>query len=223
MSDFSDRLRSKLERMTSKEKVAIVAPYDEVLNEFVQTVNATPEIPFRAFVERGTRAQRRTITIRPRYGELPRVPILVMAIQDRKITILAEKRRTFSSSQALQKFLEKYLDTLGAAVEEFAEMEQQPVQGYLRLRGFQEPEREDVVIEVDPEDQRRLATATPGSALTFEIRVLRFPGAGTYDVNQKYVALESNGFALELKSHETLSSDQVRVSGTVAVAESAAA
>jgi len=223
MSDFESRLRSKLNRMTAKEETGAVAPYDGVLEKFVEVVNTKQDLPFRMLLERSAVPQRRTITIRPRYGESPRIPLLVMVIQEEELLILAEKRKKISSPKALEAYLERFLDTLGAAVEDFAEMEQQPVQGYLRVRGRFDMERDDVAGQGPPEMPPKLATAKAGIASGREVRPLRFPGAGVYDHKRNYVALESNGFALEAISHEPLSSDKVRITGTVAMSESAAA
>lgn len=223
MSDFEDRLRSKLQRMTAAPPVGVIESYDKVLEDFVRVVNTETDFPFRLLLEKTSRPERRTISIQPRYRESPCLPLLVMALEDGKLMILAEKREYIASPAALQERLEQYLDTLGGAIQTFAELEQQPVQGYLRVRGPFDMDRDDVAVEVAPAAQKKLAMADAGAQVVLDVRPRRFPGAGTYNEKFNYVAFESNGFALEDIRHQTVSPDVLRLTGTKVRDESAAA
>jgi hypothetical protein len=218
MSEFGERLRSRLERMAAAgNEEAAPSPYDDVLHEFVHELNHA-DFDLHAELKVAAVPQRRIIEVWPKYRRFPRLLLLSFSIDGPRIHLLAENMRELPSVDALKQFLESFVvSSFPSTVDVFREIASEPVQGYLRTRGAFEIAPEDVLVVVSPEEQRRLATAAPGTSLTLDVVPQRFPGAGIYDPARPYAALESGGFALERTRVVPVEAGRVRVTGIVTV------
>jgi hypothetical protein len=216
MSEFGERLRSRLERMAASgdEEVA-PSPYDDVLLEFVRELNQA-NLLLHAELKVAGVPHRRLIEVWPKYRRFPRLRLLAFSIDGARIHLLAEDMRELPSVDALKQFLEGFVvSNFPSTVDVFREIASEPVQGYLRTRGAFEIAPEDVLVIVSPEEQQQLATAAPGTSLTLDVVPQRFPGAGIYDPARAYTALESGGFALERTRVVPVEAGRVRVTGVV--------
>jgi len=202
MSDFGERVKSKLSKMTAAQAPAAPSAYDAVLAEFVRRLNEA-DLNLHAEVEPREPPQRRLIITWPKYRRTNPMILLSFWIDGPRIHVLGEGKRELASVEDLEAFLDNFLDHshFPETIDAYREIAQQPVQGFLRTRGAFQSAPDDVLVLVSPEQQKNLATKAPGELVIAEVEPKSFPGAGVYDPNTTYLALESAGFAINILNH----------------------
>src|SRR5262249_52843755 len=87
-------------------------------------------------------------------------------------------------------------------------------EGYLRARRAGQLTREDVVVEISPEIQSALVEQAEGSAVDIMVVLISASGAGAFDPQRSYVALESSGVRVDDLRVEVIDQKSLRIRGT---------
>jgi len=109
MSDFGERVKSKLSKMTAAQAPAAPSAYDAVLAEFVRRLNEA-DLNLHAEVEPREPPQRRLIITWPKYRRTNPMILLSFWIDGPRIHVLGEGKRELASVEDLEAFLDNFLD-----------------------------------------------------------------------------------------------------------------
>jgi hypothetical protein len=223
MSGHQQRLEKKLADLAASIS-APAAPaaniYVTELQKFAKMINDNCPWVF-ASVGSGVTPQVFTLFTRPRYQRRDWTPMLNFWIDNGKVRLLGDRGTYISSVDQLWEVLDEFYDNsqFSAALVTYKEISGEPIEGYLRTKGVFDMAPDDVLVMVDPHEQKRLAETVPGSQLTMVIKPERFPGAGVYQPDRAYVALESAGFGLDELKIKPTSNGHIEVTGRVVEGE----
>jgi hypothetical protein len=218
MSTFQDRIKSTLARVVPAQGTnqGPVAPFDRVLNEFVETL--TSEWPFvGAAIEGGSPPQMRSLVTWPRLRRDERSIMLTFWWEGTAMRVLNEKGRPpFQAPEALSDYLIDFLENSAfpGTLAEYERRCKEDVDGFLRAKGLTEASAEDVTIIVQAAEQEKIANATPGNIVNIVVTPERFPGTAEYNDTGNYAHLSSGGFGLRLMTHG-MAGGKIHVSGVV--------
>jgi hypothetical protein len=128
---------------------------------------------------------------------------------------LPAENEVVSDPKKLTDVLETFLrETLVDTIEEVSEWVALPVEGFLRVMA-RTTSRDDVMFEVPPDVQERLAKAVERNDSDFdcELKIADFPGAGRVVRDTRYQVLESAGYGVEEPAVEEQPRGLFKVSG----------
>lgn len=218
MTAFQDRIKHTLARVGPQDESAggRPAPFDQVLQEFVETLTAVE--PFvGAAIEKGHHPQMRTFVTWPRSRRDQRAIMLTFWWDGTTMKVLNEPSRPpFESPQALGDYLVEFLENSAfpTTLVEYRLLWQQDVYGYLRVQSPHEASPEDVSVLVRAADQQTIAKAAPQTHLNLEAIPAPMAGASEFNRATPYRYLVSGGYTLAL-AFCGLADGKVHLSGVV--------
>jgi hypothetical protein len=218
MSTFQDRIKSTLARVVPAQGTnqGPVAPFDQVLKEFVETL--TSEWPFvGAAIEGGSPPQMRSLVTWPRLRRDERSIMLTFWWEGTAMKVLNEKERPpFQTPEALSDYLIDFLENSAfpGTLAEYERRCKEDLDGSLRAKGLTEASAEDVTVIVQAGEQQKIADTAPGNIVNVTVTPERFPGTAEYTGAGNYAYLSSGGFGLRLMTHG-LAGGKIHISGVV--------
>jgi hypothetical protein len=157
-----------------------------------------------------------SLCLAPAYQPGRSFPMLVVVISDRGADVLLDPKQTATTPDQLADILRNFVTTPAflESLQEIAEISSHSVEGFLRITPGT-VSREDIMLEVPSEIQRRIAEAV-GQEIALELRVAPFPGAGRFQPEARYQVLESAGLSVTLsKKVEQKESGELHLVGNV--------
>lgn len=159
---------------------------------------------------------RYTLRLAPAHQPSRASAILSVVISSASAEVLIDPKQVAQTPGELADILKK-LVTLGPFLETLdvvAAQAKEPVEGFLRVRP-RNISREDLMLEVPPDAQRKLAENVGGN-VSLLLKVSSFPGAGVFTPGAGYTILESAGLVLELsKEAQQGPEGQIQIEGRV--------
>lgn len=161
------------------------------------------------------RGQRWKLRVCPRHRPAQAALLLSVAVENGKVVVMTDERREFSTRESFENYL-KDLVRLDGFISDLDELERQsrePVEAHLRVLDPQTISRDDLMLIVTPEDQRRLSEASESTDLELELEVGSAVGAGAYKTNVTYQFLISAGLVLVVTDTSRTPDGKIRVKG----------
>lgn len=212
--DHEGRMREALHRIAAPASASSTNAYDQVLQRSKEILNENPAV--QAEIEERSQPPMRFLVTHPKHRRSPQASMLSFGLIGTSIKVLGEGRPELRTPDELWDYLVDFLEKpdFPITLKEYEEMEKEEVEGHLRKTSLFDRTREDVLVAVPPDQQRRLAEARPREELTLTVRLEHFHGFGTYDQDAKYACLESAGYGLRIIEHKR-SDELLRLTGTV--------
>ena len=218
MPTFQDRIKSTLARVTpgAGANQGPTAPFDEVLNEFVDTLMA--ERPYvGAAIETGHLPAMRALVTWPRLLRDERSIMLTFWWEGTAMRVLDENnQQPLTTPDALRDYLINFLanSAFPTTLMEYERRCKEDVDGFLRARSFTDASPEDVSVVVRAADQEKIANAAPGTHLNLELVPERLPSTAEYSGSVPYPYLISGGFGMKTVKHG-MAGGKIHFSGVV--------
>lgn len=209
---FSDEIKAAIAKARSGVDPT-QSPFLRLLQEMASGVSSASDKVKCYVVDR--KQHRYGLHLAPAYQPGRSNLVLMVRLIQGGIEVLGGSDQRFHSEFDFQKYLRDlavdpvFLDSV-AAVEDAAD---QPVEGFLRER-LGHVSREDVMLEVSPDDQKTIATSG-GQKITLQLPVANFPGAGVIKEGHAYGWLESAGLVLKVEEWHKEDDERVRVTGAL--------
>ena len=217
MTTFQDRIKEPLARVDPRSAGnGPAAPFDQVLEEFVQTLVAE-EPSVGAAIEKGHQPQMRSLVTWPRYRRDERAIMLTFWLHGTTMKVLNEKELApFESPEAVRDYLVDFLENSAfpLILAEYETRCNEDLDGFLRTTSLREASPKDAMVVVSAADQKTIATAPAGTTINLHVEPQRVPGTAEYDASRKYAYLLSGGYGLRLIRHG-LAGGKVHLSGEV--------
>lgn len=195
MTNFAQKIRDlAAQRATNDE-----SPFVPLLKDFAQGL--CEEGRAVAKLEQGADHRRYRLVLHPKHRPAQQHLILSFWVEAQSITVSGEQSTRLDTTDALGSWLESFV-TMPAFQESLAELAQcakEPVEAYLRTIGPNVLSRDDVMVEVAADDQRRLdEAADKREELQLVVHTSTAPGAGKFSSTHRYVALDAAGLSFSL-------------------------
>jgi hypothetical protein len=147
---------------------------------------------------------------RPQRGSL----MLSFFLDGDKIIVSGESPKTIGSPEELERWLLEFVK-LPAFVESIStlrEEAEQPMEARLRVATGVTYAKGDLVVAVDPVDQKKLAEAAEGAEVHLDVARIEFPGNAQFADPPEYRVLDSAGLVLNIESSERIA-EKLRIKG----------
>jgi hypothetical protein len=205
MSKFQDQIKHTLTLVAPQNAQAggNMAPFDQVLREFAETL-AAEQPSLGAAIEQGHHPRMRMLVTWPRTRRDERTIMLTFWWDGTTMKALDEKGTpTFDSPDAVGDYLLAFLTTSAfpATLAEYKARCDEDVYGYLRKAASAEASPSDVTVLVSASEQRKLAEAKLGEMITLEVEPQLGPHETPYQHSTGYACLVSGGYILNLIDH----------------------
>lgn len=208
---FADLIRQRV-KAGLKSAEGQGGPFVEVLHELADGLRSDT---VGAEISPGEARGRLYLTLWPRPLPARRHLMLAFWATADSLRVFTEPPREFRDPTALREWLADFVTT-PAFLESLAalsDLAAQPTEGYLRAAGVGRLSRDDLMVEITPPTQQTLADQSDGANVELIVAVSAEAGAGSFDPNRKYIALESSGVRLDDIRVEALPTGGLRVRG----------
>jgi hypothetical protein len=147
---------------------------------------------------------------RPQRGSL----MLTFFVDEDAIVVSGETPTRIEAPEALERWLLDFvkLPAFVESIRALREAASEPVEARLRVNQERAYAKGDVLVEVSPTDQRKLAEATAGARVELEVERVEFPGNAQFTTAEHYPVLDSAGLVVNVDS-VTQAGEKLRVVG----------
>jgi hypothetical protein len=192
---ISDEIRAAIRAAQQAARPSEDDPFKAVLD---QAANGISNDDVKAEI-RSELGPRWTLWLAPAYQPGRAAAMLEIVRTSTGVDVLPDPKQSADSPARLADILKSFVTSAAflGSLEQLGEISKQPVEGYLRVAPGT-VSRDDVILEVPPEIQRRDIAEKVGFPVTIVLRVANFPGTGTFNPNADYKVLESAGLVLGL-------------------------
>jgi hypothetical protein len=208
---FADLIRQRVQAgLKSAEGQG--GPFVEVLNELAEGLRSDT---VGAEISPGEARGRLYLTLWPRPLPARRHLMLAFWTTLDSLRVFTAPPRDFCDPTELREWLADFVTT-PAFLESLAALSDiagQPTEGYLRASGVGRLSHDDLIVEINAPAQRTLADQSDGKSVELLVTISTEPGAGSFDPNRRYVALELLGVRLDDFLVEALPTGGLRVRG----------
>lgn len=217
--DFEAQVLETLARIGA-ERVAVPRQdgFVDVLERFAKTLSKHPSLG--ATVEEVAEVPGgRRLVMWPKLRRDERATMLNFARTGGTFLLLGQGRRELKSPKELEGYLKSDFLVGSAFPETLAAFEERckaPTRGFLRRGGPSEVSPGDVLVRLDPDEQRRLAETAPGQDVTVLAREDRLPSTSLYqDAPGTYTCLVAGGYGMWAMFVSRAEDGRLRVAGSV--------
>ncbi len=188
--------------VTDAETAAPTNPYRAVLEDLAKGLR---QLEIGADITTGKDPRRLRFTIAPRHRPARSSLMLSFFIDGDALLVFGESQRRMNTPTALEEYLLEFvkLPAFLESIKILREQADEPVEARLRASEDLPFMRTDVLVEVKPEDQKRIAEATPGSEMKLDVARIEFPGNATFADPAAYKVLDSAGYRVAIGSATT--------------------
>lgn len=208
---FEEKVRERLAAV--QKSAAQPNPFLQVLTDFAKGLT-TPDV-LAEVVHSDVDQRRAFLVLQPAHQPARRNPVVSFLVADTAVILLGGDQTPIQSPEDLEQRLLGLMESsaLVESIGEVAALANSSVEGYLRHVATGDVSRDDVLVDVAPDQQAALDAAASGAAVKIVVRPSSFPGAGKFDPQKQPVALESAGLVLEQLS-VTAHGGELHISGT---------
>lgn len=188
------------------------SPFVEVLHELAEglcsdTVDAA--------ITSGETRNRLYLTLWPHSLPAQRQLMLAFWVTSSSLRVFTDPPREFDDPSSLRDWLADFVTTPSflESLAELSDRAQQPAEGYLRAVSAGQLSRDDLMVEVSAPVQRYLVDQPDGASVELTVAISSMAGAGVFDPQRRYVALESSGVRVDDVHLEVLATGDLHVRG----------
>ncbi|HEU4411257.1 MAG TPA: hypothetical protein VFS43_38755 [Polyangiaceae bacterium] len=209
---FADLIRQRVQAGL-KSAETNTGPLVEVLHELAEGLRSDT---VGAEIMPGEARGRLYLTLWPRLLPARRHLMLAFWVTADSLRVFTDPPQEFSDPSALREWLADFVTTPAflESLVALSDLAGQPTEGYLRAAGVGRLSGDDLVVEISAPAQRALVDQPDGTTVELTVAVSAEAGAGSFDPNRKYVALESSGVRLDDVRVKALPTGGLLVRGT---------
>lgn len=220
MSTFKNRIQSALAKPAPSQPSSELPPeYEKVLAELVEVLEeARPSL--QAMVE--TQGRSRCLVVYPRYRRNETTVAFSVRWNGSVVRVAMGEETGFQPVASPGELCEWLVGFMNDAefrktIDEYEEVAEEDVVAVLRMDCDDAFMRDNAFVIISAEEQRRIATATPGQMLHIRglIEEEDSSGMAPYNSIKPYCWLMSGGYELQVTDHELEGEDVVVISGVV--------
>jgi hypothetical protein len=199
MMSFASKVKAAVTTATAGSETNAGQRYRTVLDELATGLQ---ELGIGARIE-GSRDPRRLglylhAPYRPQSGSL----MLSFFLAGDDLIVSGESPETMKSAEDLERWLLEFvkLPAFVESIRTLREAAERPVEARLRVATGVTYAQGDVVVAVDPVDQKTLFEAADGAEVPLDVTRVEFPGNAQFADTPEYKVLDSSGLVLNIES-----------------------